>query len=125
MSDRHGDPVGDQPFLGSSADLTTDGDIDLAQSRRILGELQQKLESMPAIEQAKGILMARFSLDAQRAFSLLVRWSQVNNVKLRAVSDSLVSAAGDAAALDRTIDALQQRTPRAAVPHRAEREGRR
>jgi hypothetical protein len=120
MSDRHGDPAGDQP-RGAFADPTTD--LDVAQSRRILLELQQKLESMPAIEQAKGILMARFSLDAQRAFSLLVRWSQVNNVKLRAVSDSLVAAADDAAALDRTIQSLQ-RTPRDAVPRRTEREGR-
>jgi hypothetical protein len=123
MSDRHGDPAGDQP-RGAFADPATDADLDVAQSRRILLELQQKLESMPAIEQAKGILMARFSLDAQRAFSLLVRWSQVNNVKLRAVSDSLVAAADDAAALDRTIQSLQQRTLRDAVPRRTEREGR-
>jgi hypothetical protein len=123
MSDRQGGPAGEQP-LGASAERTTDGDLDVAQSRRILVELQQKLESLPAIEQAKGILMARFSLDAQRAFSLLVRWSQVNNLKLRAVSDSLVGAADDAAALDRTIQSLQQRTTRDAVPHRTDREGR-
>ena len=123
MSERRGDPAGDLPY-GASAERKTDDDLDVAQSRRILLELQQKLESMPAIEQAKGILMARFSLDAQRAFSLLVRWSQVNNVKLRAVSDSLVAAADDAAALDRTIQSLQQRTTRDAVPRRTEREGR-
>ena len=123
MSDRQGGSAGDQP-RGASADRTTDGDLDVVQSRRILVELQQKLESLPAIEQAKGILMARFSLDAQRAFSLLVRWSQVNNLKLRAVSDSLVGAADDAAALDRTIQSLQQRTTRDAVPHRTDRDGR-
>jgi hypothetical protein len=123
MSDRHGEPGGDQS-RGAFADPTTDADLDVSQSRRILLELQQKLESMPVIEQAKGILMARFSLDAQRAFSLLVRWSQVNNVKLRTVCDSLVAAADDAAVLDGTIQSLQQRTTGDAVPRDTEREGR-
>jgi hypothetical protein len=124
MSERQGGPAGDQPRPGLSADPTSDGEFDVAQSRRILVELQQKLESMPAIEQAKGILMARFSLDAPRAFNLLVRWSQVNNVKLRAVSDLLVGAADDPAALDRTIEGLQQHTPRGAAQRRSQREGR-
>jgi hypothetical protein len=123
MTDRQGVPAGDQP-RGSSAEPTTDGELDIAQTRRTLLELQQKLESLPAIEQAKGILMARFSLDAQRAFSLLVRWSQLNNVKLRTVSDSLVRAADDAAALDQTIDGFQQRTTRDTVPRRTGGEGR-
>jgi hypothetical protein len=108
MTSRQGVPGDGGPRPGTSDDL------DPEQVRRVLGELQQKLESLPVIEQAKGILMARFHLDAERAFSLLVRWSQAHNVKLRAVSDLLVSAAGDAEALGQRIELLQGHTPQAA-----------
>jgi len=81
---------------------------ELTTSQQVLAQLQQKIESLPTIEQAKGILMARFSLDAETAFTLLVRWSQATNVKLRAISASLVEAAGTPGALDTLIDALQQ-----------------
>ena len=117
MTYRQGVPGGDEPRAGASEDL------DPEQVRRVLGELQQKLESLPAIEQAKGILMARFHLDAERAFSLLVRWSQAHNVKLRAISDILVGAAGDAAALGEMIEALQGRTSQSAGHRRTESEG--
>jgi hypothetical protein len=124
MSSRHGGPAGGQPRPAPSGDLAAARELDPAQTRQILAELQQKLESLPTIEQAKGILMARFSLDAERAFSLLVRWSQVNNLKLRSISDALVDAADDAATLDRTIDRLQQRTPQDAAPRPEQVEGR-
>jgi len=78
--------------------------------QEIVDQLQRKLESLPTIEQAKGILMARFSLDADTAFTLLVRWSQFHNLKLRAVSASLVDAAATPGALDALIDGLQSRT---------------
>ena len=71
-------------------------------------QLQQKLDSLPTIEQAKGILMARFDLDADTAFTLLVRWSQATNVKLRVICTSLVESPGRPGALDALIDALQQ-----------------
>lgn len=121
MSSRAGDSASVPPRPGVPSDLAVPRELDAEQWRRILVELQQKLDSMPLIEQAKGILMARFALDADRAFKLLVRWSQVNNLKLRTISDSLADAAGDPAALGRTIAGLQQRTPHAteAGPGRA------
>ena len=81
---------------------------DPEQAEQVLLQLQQKIQSLPTIEQAKGILMARFGVDADVAFALLVRWSQASNVKLRVICTSLVEAPGRAGALDSLIDALQQ-----------------
>jgi len=83
---------------------------DLSDPLRMLAQLQQKLASLPTIEQAKGVLMARFSLEADAAFALLVRWSQSNNVKLRTVSARLTAAASDPGALQDLVETLQQRT---------------
>ena len=83
---------------------------ELFPSQEMLAQLQRKIESLPTIEQAKGILMARFNLDADTAFALLVRWSQTNNLKLRSVSTALADAAGTPGALDELIDRLQKRT---------------
>ena len=101
--ERHG-PAGDR----SRAEAGTGG-AGSAGAHRVLAELQQKLDSMPVIEQAKGMLMARFSVDPDRAFGLLVRWSQHNNLKLRSLCEALVATAGDAAALDGVIATLQER----------------
>lgn len=81
---------------------------DLSTAQQALAQLQQKMESLPTIEQAKGILMARFSLDADMAFSLLVRWSQANNLKLRTISLALVEAARHPQGLAGLIDELQR-----------------
>lgn len=54
--------------------------------------LSKGLHSHTIIGQATGILMERFDLDAARAFSVLVRLSQHNNVKLREVAAETVAA---------------------------------
>lgn len=102
MSSRHAAAPEPRPDPGAAVEA------ELTESERVLRQLQQKMESLPTIEQAKGILMARFGLDAETAFTLLVRWSQAKNVKLRAISASLVEAAGQPGALDALIDALQR-----------------
>jgi len=56
--------------------------------------LKDAVEGRTVIGQAQGILMARFGLDADRAFSVLRRFSQSQNIKLRAVAE-LVIATGD------------------------------
>lgn len=57
-----------------------------------LVDLRRKLATLPEIEQAKGMLMGRYGLDAEGAFSLLRRWSTTTNVKLRTLAADLVAA---------------------------------
>jgi transcriptional regulator with GAF, ATPase, and Fis domain len=54
-------------------------------------QLARGMHSHTIIGQATGILMERFDLDAARAFSVLVRLSQDNNVKLREVAAETVA----------------------------------
>ena len=62
--------------------------------------LKEAVEGRTLIGQAQGILMSRFDLDADRAFAVLRRFSQAQNIKLRAVAE-LVIDSGD---LPRTHD---------------------
>jgi AmiR/NasT family two-component response regulator len=56
----------------------------------LIRDLTRRLESLPLIEQAKGILMARHAIDADTAFSVLVSRSQQTNRKLRDIAAELV-----------------------------------
>lgn len=63
--------------------------------------LKDALQSRLQIGQAQGLMMARYTLNADQAFALLVRFSQSANVKLRDVAARLVddaTRAADAAA---------------------------
>jgi response regulator NasT len=53
-------------------------------------ELRRGLAARTVIGQAQGILMERFSLDADRAFQVLRRYSQDGNVKLAEVARRVV-----------------------------------
>ena len=53
--------------------------------------LAQALEARTLIGQAQGLLMERFAIDADRAFAVLRRYSQDNNLKLRAVAGQLLA----------------------------------
>jgi hypothetical protein len=55
--------------------------------------LQRRLATLPVIEQAKGVLIGRFGIDADTAFALLRRWSSHSNVKLRDICRLLVDTA--------------------------------
>jgi hypothetical protein len=59
-----------------------------------LDGLRQAMVERATIEQAKGMLMMRYGLSEDAAFSVLVRWSNDSNVKLRAVARSLVDLGG-------------------------------
>lgn len=61
-----------------------------------LADLRRWLESLPVIEQAKGILMARYLIDADTAFQVLKRWSSHHNIKIRTISRQLTAAATQA-----------------------------
>ncbi|MGH3502101.1 MAG: GAF and ANTAR domain-containing protein [Nocardioidaceae bacterium] len=52
--------------------------------------LWQAIDARKLIGQAQGILMERFDLTAEDAFSVLRRYSQDNNVKLREVAQRLL-----------------------------------
>jgi GAF domain-containing protein len=63
--------------------------------RTLSERLGEAVKSRAVIEQAKGILMGAQHCDADRAFALLVRASQRENVKLRDVAARIVSAVVD------------------------------
>jgi len=52
--------------------------------------LRARLDTMPVIEQAKGILMAQQRCDADEAFDLLRRASQRANVKVSVLAAQIV-----------------------------------
>ncbi|MCD2190490.1 GAF and ANTAR domain-containing protein [Actinomycetospora soli] len=64
-------------------------------AKRIEG-LTVAVESRDTIGQAKGILMERFGVGQERAFSMLVESSQNTNLKLASVAEWLVREAEDA-----------------------------
>lgn len=61
--------------------------IAAARERR---SLSQAMDARTLIGQAQGILMERYALDAEHAFSLLRRYSSHGNRKLRQVADDIV-----------------------------------
>lgn len=60
-------------------------------SARQESSLWQAIDARKLIGQAQGILMERFDLDPDQAFSVLRRYSQDHNVKLRVVAERLVN----------------------------------
>jgi GAF domain-containing protein len=61
-----------------------------AESYELARQLQEAMESRAEIEQAKGILMAAERCSADDAFAILVRASQHQNRKLRAIATEIV-----------------------------------
>src|SRR5215468_601560 len=64
-----------------------------AQVRRfedVTARLQAQLDTMPVIEQAKGILMAQYRCPPEEAFDLLRRASQRANVKVNVLAAQIV-----------------------------------
>ncbi len=54
--------------------------------------LRQAIDARHVIGQAQGILMERFDLNADQAFSVLRRYSQDKNLKLRAVAEEMIAS---------------------------------
>ena len=56
-----------------------------------VANMRRAMESRSVIEQAKGILMERYKITSEQAFTLLTHASQRTNVKLREVAEELTS----------------------------------
>ena len=65
------------------------GDVNLLRTE--VGHLREALRTRAPIDQAKGILMLRFSIDADAAFQILVRLSSITNVKVNVLAPLLVA----------------------------------
>jgi hypothetical protein len=81
-----------------------------AHLRAELQRREQQLESQPAIEQVKGMLMQHLGVDAEEAFAVLVSFSQDTNTKVRDVAERIVAElTGNAPHKSRqaTLNALQ------------------
>jgi hypothetical protein len=63
-------------------------------SRQLVQQLAQALDTRPVIDQAKGILMRDRSCTAEEAFDLLVSASQRSNRKLRDIARDVVDSVG-------------------------------
>jgi AmiR/NasT family two-component response regulator len=57
--------------------------------------LQARLATLPAIEQAKGVIMAQTGCGPEEAFDLLRRASQRGNIPVRELALAVVTRAGD------------------------------
>jgi len=61
-------------------------------STREQSNLWKAIDARQLIGQAQGILMERFSIDADQAFTVLRRYSQDRNVKLNVVAERLIES---------------------------------
>jgi GAF domain-containing protein len=59
-------------------------------ARREESRLRQAMEAHSLVGKAQGLLMERFGIDADRAFAILRRYSQDQNIKLSEVAASLL-----------------------------------
>jgi PAS domain S-box-containing protein len=85
MHDNTGRVIGTQGFY---IDVTPSGEARAAIISEAVAEIA---ESRAAIEQAKGILMLVYRIQADAAFDLLKWRSQETNVKLRALAEQLIA----------------------------------
>jgi len=76
-------------------------EIKVGRSQRVMlhdsayARLQAQLDSLPVIEQAKGIIMAETGCGPEEAFGLLRKASQRGNIPVRELSVAVVARAGD------------------------------
>ncbi len=77
--------------------------------------LRRKLQTLPVIEQAKGILMGRYGIPADDAFEMLRRWSQHTNTKLHLIAKTIISDRCQGEASDRLTHPDPASTPRHTV----------
>jgi hypothetical protein len=72
----------------NSAD--SEGEDASAKRERMWAETRERVERRALIEQAKGILMFVYGIDADEAFDILRSRSQDDNIKLRLLAEQIV-----------------------------------
>ena len=78
------DPAPDRLVAGPAVDgQVVDHDIRIRQ-------LEEALESHAVVDQARGVLMATHRIDADAAWSLLVRVSSHQNIKVRTLAEAVI-----------------------------------
>jgi hypothetical protein len=89
--------VGDQLFDGADQVIGTHGfyvdvtpSIEEARDERVTEAVAEIAEARSGIEQAKGMLMLIYRINAEAAFELLKWRSQETNTKLRALAEQIV-----------------------------------
>ncbi|MBB5916589.1 PAS domain S-box-containing protein [Nocardia transvalensis] len=83
-------PVGTAGFYIDLSDTLADAERDVVEQR-----LPEIIESRAVIEQAKGILMGMYGINAGQAFKVLAWRSQETNTKLRALAEQLLAELSD------------------------------
>lgn len=86
--------------------------------------LRRKLQTLPVIEQAKGILMGQYQIPADDAFEMLRRCSQDTNTKLHLVAQTIISHRYEAEASDKPSRRDPATTPTPHPPEASESNGR-
>jgi PAS domain S-box-containing protein len=86
LHDEHGRVVGTQGFY---IDTTPD---EREQQDQIAAQLAVIAENRAVIEQAKGVLMAAYGIEPNRAFEILVWRSQETNIRLRELAARFIAA---------------------------------
>ena len=74
--------------VGSVVEDLLSGDVRDLQGE--VAQLREALTNRATIDQAKGMLMARYGVDADTAFQILKRLSSVSNIQPRMVAEALV-----------------------------------
>lgn len=89
----------------AATDAATAVAADRDGGRGATAHLARLLASTPAIEQAKGLLIGYYGVDADTAYAVLRRWSSHTNTKLNQLAEQLVETASHSS--DRPFSQLQ------------------
>lgn len=85
---------GEQPDKPGTGGLNQGARVNHEEQKDLRDEVDQlrrAMETRPAIDQARGILMASFGLSPEDAWTVLVSVSQNTNTKLHSLADELVT----------------------------------
>ena len=90
--------------VGDDTGLPYDApDLELREARRQIETLQQALVSRAVIDQAKGVLMVRYGIEADDAFTRLSTVSQHSNIKVAVLAQAVLDLARNRPVADEAV----------------------